>query len=360
MEQKTALYERHAALGGKIVPFAGFLLPVQFPKGILEEHKIVRQHVGMFDCSHMGEALLDGADALKNLNYLLTNRFDDMADYDCRYAIMLYPDGGCVDDLIVYKKNHDHYVIILNAANAAKDVAWMQEHLTGDAVLTDLCAEYSQIAVQGDDAQKCVSSIASGTPLPTKYYSFAEHVTIAGVDCLVSRTGYTGEYGYEIFMKNEGAVAVWDALLKTGVEPCGLGSRDTLRTEAGMPLYGHEINEKIDPLTAGLKFVVKMDKPDFIGKEGLLKRGDPTQKRVGLKVVGRAIIREHEDVYDGDRKIGFTSSGTYLPWVGYSGAMAYVDLDKAVIGSRYEVDVRGRRIPVEVIPLPFFSKTRKK
>lgn len=360
MDLKTPLYDRHVALGGKIVPFAGFLLPVQFPKGILEEHKIVREHVGMFDCSHMGEALVEGPDALTNLDYILTNRFDDMAIGGCRYSIMLYEDGGCVDDLIVYRRGQDRFLIILNAANAAKDVSWMKDHIKGNAVLTDISSQMAQIALQGADAQKLLTQIASGTELPTKYYTFAEHVMVAGVDCLVSRTGYTGEYGYEIFMKNEGAVPVWDALLAAGAEPCGLGSRDTLRLEAGMPLYGHEISEVIDPLTAGLGSAVKMDKEDFIGKSGLLRRGTPKRKRVGLKVTGRGVIREHQEVYDGDRLIGETSSGTYLPWVGVSCAMAYLDLDKAVVGNHAEVDVRGRRVPVEVVPLPFFSRTRKK
>lgn len=360
MDQKTPLYERHVALGGKIVPFAGFLLPVQFPKGILEEHKMVREHVGMFDCSHMGEALVEGPDALENLDYILTNRFDDLAVGKCRYSIMLYEDGGCVDDLIVYRRGEDRFLIILNAANVAKDVAWMKAHIHGNVVLTDASAEISQIALQGADAKEILTGLASGTECPSKYYTFKEHVMIAGVDCLVSRTGYTGEYGYEIFMKNEGAVKVWDALLDAGVEPCGLGSRDTLRMEAGMPLYGHEISETIDPLTAGLTFAVKMDKKDFIGKSGLISRGTPKRKRIGLKVTGRGIIRENQKVYEGDQVIGETSSGTYLPWVGVSCAMAYVDVDKAVVGNHAEVDVRGRRVPVEIVSLPFFSRTRKK
>lgn len=358
MEKKTALYDRHVELGGKMVPFAGYMLPVQFKKGILEEHMIVREHAGMFDCSHMGEARVDGPDALKNLNYLFTNSFDSMKDGGCRYSTMLYEDGGCIDDLIVYRRSQDSYYVIINAANAAKDVGWVRDHLTGDAVLTDMCDSYSQIALQGPDSLK-LSSIVSGSPVPEKYYTFTEHVMIAGVDCFVSRTGYTGSFGYELFMPNEGAVAVWNALLDIGVEPCGLGSRDTLRTEAALPLYGHEISETIDPLMAGLNFAVKMDKPDFIGKAGLIKRGTPTRKRVGLKVTGRGVIRDHQDVYDGDKLVGFVSSGTFMAWLNASAGMAFIDLADAVVGKQLEVDVRGRRVGVEVTALPFYNTARE-
>ena len=358
MEQKTALYDRHVELGGKMVPFAGFMLPVQFKKGILEEHMIVREHVGMFDCSHMGEARLDGPDALKNVNNLFSNQFDSMKDGSCRYAVMLYEDGGCIDDLIVYRRSQDSYYVIINASNAARDVKWISDHLFGDVELTDMCDSSSQIAVQGPEALK-MADIVKGTPLPVKYYTFTENVIIGGVDCFVSRTGYTGSFGYELFMPNEGAVAVWNALLDMGVEPCGLGSRDTLRTEAALPLYGHEISETIDLLMAGLDFAVKMDKADFIGKSGLIKRGTPAKKRVGLKVVGRGVIRDHQDVYDGDKLVGFVSSGTYMAWIKASAGMAFVDPELAAAGRRLEVDVRGRRVPVEVAPLPFYNTARE-
>lgn len=359
MEQKTALYERHVALGGRMVPFAGFSLPVQF-QGILEEHRAVREHVGAFDCSHMGECVLEGADALKNLNHLLTNSFDSLAVGACRYAVMLYEDGGCVDDMLVYRHAENRYSLILNAANVSKDLDWIKGRLSGDTVLTDLSPEYSQIALQGPDAKELLGELSSGNPLPTKYYTFVEHAVVAGADCLVSRTGYTGEYGYELFIKNADAVKVWDALLNAGAVPCGLGARDTLRLEAGMPLYGHEISDTIDPLTAGLNFAVKMEKPDFIGKEALEKRGAPTCRRVGLKVTGRGIIRDSQKVYQGNRQIGFITSGTFLPWIGVGAGMAYVDPEESDAGNHAEADVRGRRVPVEVVELPFYSRTRKK
>lgn len=358
MEKKTALYDRHVELGGKMVPFAGYLMPVQFKKGIKEEHMIVREHAGVFDCSHMGLARVDGPDALANLNNLLTNRFDNMKDGDCVYALMLYEDGGCVDDLLVYRRNQNSYYLILNASNTAKDIDWICKHLKGDVEFL-MCESYSLIAVQGPATLKIVSELATG-PLPVKYYTFTDNVEIAGVKCLVSRTGYTGSFGYEIFMPNdEGAVAVWDALLEKGVEPCGLGSRDTLRTEAGLPLYGHETSEEIDPITAGLGFFVKMDKDDFIGKAGLIERGTPATKRVGVKVTGRGIIRELQDIYDGDKKVGVVSSGTYMAWIDASAGMAFIDPDFAVIGKQLEVDVRGRRVPIEIVPLPFYNVSRE-
>ena len=359
MDQKTPLYERHEAMGGNIVPFGGFLLPVQYKTGIIAEHKAVREHAGIFDVSHMGEATLVGPDALANLDRILTNTFDSMAIGACRYAIMLYEDGGCVDDLIVYRRGEEDFLLVLNASNTDKDVAWLQEHVSGDAVLTNISKDVAQIALQGPDAKAILSTLADPEAFPTKYYSFVPHLTVAGVDCLASRTGYTGEFGYELYMAPDKAAVVWDALAAAGAMPCGLGARDTLRLEAAMPLYGHEINEKIDPVTAGLNFAIKMDH-DFIGKAALEAKGEPAKKRVGLKVTGRGIVREHLPVFVGDKQVGETTSGTHCPWIGVSCAMAYVDLDAAADGTAVEVEVRGRRVACEVVPLPFYSRTKKK
>ncbi len=360
MDQKTPLYDRHVALGGKIVPFGGFLLPVQYPTGIIAEHKAVRETAGLFDVSHMGEVILEGPDALQNLNHILTNRFDSLAIGGCRYAVMLYEDGGCVDDLIVYRRAETSYLIILNASNTEKDVAWLEKHVSGDAVLKNVSAFVGQIALQGPKAEDVLEKVADKAGFPTKYYSFVEPLSVAGVPCLVSRTGYTGEFGYEIYMKAEAAPVVWDALVNAGGVPCGLGARDTLRLEAAMPLYGHELSEHIDPLSAGLGFAVKMDKDTFIGKEALLAKGEPKRVRVGLQVVGRGIVREHQAVYQGDVCIGETSSGTMLPWVGAACAMAYVDADKSALDTPVEVDVRGRRVAAKIVEMPFYSRTRKK
>ncbi|MDD3334391.1 MAG: glycine cleavage system aminomethyltransferase GcvT [Eubacteriales bacterium] len=358
MDQKTPLYDCHEALGGKIVPFGGFLLPVQYPTGIIAEHMAVRQHAGLFDVSHMGEALLEGPDALDNLNRILTNRFDSLAVGGCRYAIMLYPDGGCVDDLIVYRMGEQKFFLVLNASNTEKDVAWLKEHLSGDVAFTNLSSQTAQIALQGPDAKEILSRYADESAFPTKYYSFVEHLTVAGVDCLCSRTGYTGEFGYELYMKPEQAGTVYKALIEGGAVPCGLGARDTLRLEAAMPLYGHEISETIDPLTAGLSFAVKLDKP-FIGRDALVEKGEPAMARVGLHVVGRGIVREHMTLFSGEREVGFTTSGTMCPFVNCCCAMAYLPKELSEIGTKVEADVRGRRVPCEVVALPFYSKTKK-
>lgn len=357
MDRKTPLYPLHAELEGTIVSFGGFLLPVQYKTGIIAEHRAVRENVGIFDVSHMGEATLEGPDALANLDRILTNRFDSMAVGACRYTIMLYEDGGCVDDLIVYRRGEQQFFLVLNASNAEKDVAWLAAHLEGRAELRDRSADYAQIAVQGPNTPAVMRQLTDPSLLPVKYYSFCEHVPVAGADCLVSRTGYTGEFGYEIYLKPEDAPKVFRALMAAGAVPCGLGARDTLRLEAGMPLYGHEISEKIDPLTAGLDFAVKLDK-DFIGRSALLAKGAPTQKRVGLKVTGRGIVREHQPVYVGGEQVGVTTSGTFCPWLNVSCAMAYLDLAHAQPGTAVEVDVRGRRVPCEVVSLPFYNRAK--
>lgn len=359
MEKKTPLYHRHEAIGGKIVPFAGYLLPVQYPAGVIAEHKAVRERAGIFDVSHMGEALLEGPDAVANLDYLLSNRFGDLAIGGARYAILLYEDGGTVDDLIVYRQGEEKFFLVLNASNTDKDVAWIREHLKGDVNFTELSDQVAQISLQGPDSKAILAGLADEALLPSKYYTFTENVEVAGVPCMVSRTGYTGEFGYELYMAPEGAEAVWDSLVDAGVQPCGLGARDTLRLEAGMPLYGHELSAQIDPITAGLGFVVKLDKEDFIGKAALVAKGEPSQVRVGLKVTGRGIVREEGKVFLGDEEIGVTTSGIHCPTLNVGCAMAYVDKARAELGTAVEVEVRGRRVAAEIVSLPFYSRTKK-
>ncbi len=359
MEKKTPLYQQHQLLEGKMVPFAGYLLPVQYPNGVIAEHRAVRERAGIFDVSHMGEAVLEGPDAVENLDYLLTNRFGDMAVGAARYAVMLYEDGGTVDDLIVYRQGEEKFFLVLNASNKDKDVAWIAEHLTGDVKFADHSDQVAQISLQGPDSKAVLTTLVAEEKLPGKYYTFTEGVEVAGVSCMVSRTGYTGEFGYELYMPPEGAEAVWRALLNAGAQPCGLGARDTLRLEAGMPLYGHELSEQLDPLTAGLDFVVKLDKPDFIGKAALVARGTPGRVRVGMKVTGRGIVREGEKVFLAEEQIGETTSGTHCPTMNVGCAMAYVDRAHAEIGTAVEVEVRGRRVAAELVSLPFYSRTKK-
>ena len=275
MEKKTALYEMHEKCGGKIVPFAGYLLPVQYPKGILHEHRTVREHVGMFDVSHMGEFIMKGKDALANLNNLLTNSFTTMKDGFVRYTIMCYPDGTTVDDLLVYKRKDEDYLLVVNASNCEKDFRWMQEHLFGEVEFENISDQVSQIALQGPEAVSIIEQFTDD--IPAKNYSFRDNVSIGGYNVLLSRTGYTGEDGFELYCRNEDVAALWQLLLDKGVEPCGLGARDTLRLEAGMPLYGHELSDAIKPSESALSFFIKLDK-DFIGKEELAKT--PERKRI--------------------------------------------------------------------------------
>lgn len=364
MERKTPLYDIHAASGGKIVPFAGYLLPVQYGAGVIKEHLAVRTACGLFDVSHMGEITCIGPDALANLNRLLTNDFTGMYDGQARYSPMCYENGGVVDDLIVYRIREDHYFIVVNASNKDKDYAWMKEHEFGDAQFTDISDTVGQIALQGPKAHQILCRLADEAEIPKKYYSCNPHTQAAGIPCVISKTGYTGEDGYELYMAAEEAPRMWQALMEAGGEdgliPCGLGARDTLRLEAAMPLYGHEMDETITPIETGLGFAVKMGKEDFIGKEALAQAGEPARKRVGLKVTGRGIIREHEAVYIGDRQIGVSTSGTHAPFLGYPIAMALVDAADAEVGTAVEADVRGRRVAAEIVPLPFYKKPKSK
>ena len=362
MELKTPLYDCHVAGGGKIVPFAGYLLPVQYPTGVIAEHMAVRDHAGLFDVSHMGEVLITGPDAFTNIQNLFTNDFTSMTDGKVRYSPMCYEDGGVVDDLIVYRYNQEKYLVVVNASNRHKDVEWMKSHLFGDVKLEDISDRVAQIALQGPASVKILSKLTGGQELPVKFYTFRDPVLVDGISCIVSTTGYTGESGYECYCDPADAPKLWNALLKAGEDegliPCGLGARDTLRLEAAMPLYGHEMDENVTPLETGLRSYVKMGKEDFIGKKALEEKAEPKRTRIGLKITGRGIAREHCDVYWNGQKIGATTSGTHCPYLGYAIAMALVESPSPEIGTAVEIDVRGRKIAAEIVPLPFYKKSK--
>jgi aminomethyltransferase len=362
MELKTPLYDMHVKYKGKIVPFAGYLLPVQYEKGVIAEHMAVREQCGLFDVSHMGEILLSGPDALKNVNMLLTNDYTVMEDGTARYSPMCNEAGGVVDDLIVYKIKDNSYFIVVNASNKDKDYQWMKDHVSGDVELKDISGQVGQLALQGPKALDVLKKVADPDAIPDKYYTFKKDCCIDGIPCIISKTGYTGEDGVEIYMAGNDAPRLWELLLEAGREegliPCGLGARDTLRLEASMPLYGHEMDDTITPKEAGLGIFVKMDKEDFIGKKALQEKGPLTRKRVGLKVTGRGIIREHEPVFAGEQQIGTTTSGTHCPYLGYPAAMALVDIAYKEPGTQVEVDVRGRRVGAEVVKLPFYKREK--
>ncbi len=366
MELKTPLYDSHVEQKGKIVPFGGYLLPVQYEKGVIEEHMAVRTAAGLFDVSHMGEVMISGADALANVQMLVTNDCSKMYDGQIKYSPMCNETGGVIDDLLVYRINEESYLLVVNAANRTKDVEWMKKHLFGQVTFQDQSDETALVALQGPKSKEILTQLAKEEDLPVKYYTFREHVLVGGVSCMISKTGYTGEDGYEIFCKPEEVVKVWEDLLRVGEEhgliPCGLGARDTLRLEAAMPLYGHEMDDEISPLEAGLSFAVKMKKDDFIGKSGIINRGEVKRKRVGITITGRGIAREGCPIFVIDegtgeeKQIGKTTSGTHCPYLKHAVAMGLIDINHSEIGTPLLIEVRGRKITGEIIELPFYKK----
>lgn len=361
MEKKTVLYDCHIDLEGKMIPFGGYLMPVQYKSGVIKEHMAVRKAAGLFDVSHMGEVILKGSDALNNIQKLVTNDCSLIVDGQVKYSPMCNQDGGVIDDLLIYRIGKEEYLLVINAANRYKDIDWIRKHLFGDVRLSDISDETALLALQGPLSKSILTKLTDEKTLPIKYYTFKENVDIGGIKCMVSKTGYTGEEGYEIYCKNKDAVSLWELLLDKGsgegLIPCGLGARDTLRLEAGLPLYGHEMDDSISPIEAGLGFAVKLNKEDFIGKQGIIDRGEPTKIRVGLKITGRGIAREDCPVFYGDKEVGRTTSGTHSPYLGYPIAMAYVDLNYKDVGTNLMVEIRGRKTSAEIVPLPFYKKS---
>lgn len=359
MERKTPLYEKHVEAGGKIVSFGGYSLPVQYT-GIIAEHNAVRKQAGLFDVSHMGEVIVSGKDAFDYLQKMMTNDFTSLQDGKIRYTLMCNDQGGVIDDLLVYRCHSEKYLLVVNAGNREKDVAWLNSQKFGDVQVNDISDEIGLVALQGPKAKEILLKVTTEENIPEKYYSFIDQADIQGMKCLISQTGYTGEAGYEIYCNAADIPKIWDLLLESGQElgliPCGLGARDTLRLEAGMPLYSHEMDEEITPLEAELGFAVKMAKEDFIGKKALVEKGEPSRIRVGLKMTGRGIARENETIYVGETPIGKTTSGTHAPYLGYAIASGIIDREYSEIGTAVEIDVRGRRIAAEVIPLPFYKR----
>ena len=361
MELKTPLYDTHVKYEGKIVPFAGYLLPVQYKTGITAEHMAVRTAAGLFDVSHMGEVKITGKDALKNVQMLVTNDCSGMYDGQVRYSPMCNENGGVVDDLLVYKMNDEDYLIVINAANHDKDVAWMSERVTGDAQFKDISSETAQLALQGPKAKDIMLKLVSEEELPAKYYSFKNDVNVSGITCLVSKTGYTGEMGYELYCAPEKAAELWEVLMEAGKDfgliPCGLGARDTLRLEAAMPLYGHEMDDEITPLETGLGFFVKLDKEDFIGKSAIINKGEPQIKRIGFEITGRGIARNEDEVFVGDKKVGKVTSGTMCPYLKKAVGMAIVD-NSVNVGDELFVCVRGKMLEAKAVELPLYKRSK--
>lgn len=360
--KKTPLYDTHVELGGKIVEFGGWLLPVQY-SGIIEEHNTVRQKVGLFDVSHMGEIWVEGKGAFAFVQNLVTNDLTDQQDGQIKYSPMCYEDGGVVDDLLVYKFNADLYLLVVNAANIEKDYAWMEQQVKGfDAVLSNKSAEIAQVALQGPKSVEVLQKLTETDVAAITYYHFIPGVMVRGKKTLVSRTGYTGEDGYEIYCMAEDAPALWSDLMEAGKEygilPAALGARDTLRFEACLPLYGHELSTQITPLMAGIGLFVKLNKEAFIGKDALQKQKTEgvKQKVMGAEITGRGIARAEYPVKAEGKVIGTVTTGSPAPSLGKNMALVLIDAEYAVVGKEIAIEVRGKDIPAVLVSKPFYKR----
>ncbi|HUH04638.1 MAG TPA: glycine cleavage system aminomethyltransferase GcvT [Kofleriaceae bacterium] len=357
MNKRTPLFERHVELGARIIDFGGWDMPVQYPTGIIKEHKAVREAVGLFDVSHMGEAWLRGAGALEAVQRIVTNDAAKLADSQAMYTVMCLPSGGIVDDCIVYRRRADEYLIVLNAGNVAKDVAWLREHAGPGVTVDDRSETTALIAVQGPKAVATTDQLADVDLAAVARFSFAE-CKVAGVDVLAARTGYTGEDGFELACSADRAVALWDALLEAGGQPIGLGARDTLRLEARLCLYGNDIDETTNPYEAGLAWVVKPDAKDFIGKEALLaaKAAGIGRKLIGFVISERAIARHGYPILAGGERIGEVTSGTKGISVEGAIGMGYVSTEHGAIGTTVSIDCRGKQAAATIVKGPFYKR----
>jgi aminomethyltransferase len=354
--RRTALYQWHADHKARIVPFAGWDMPVQYA-GVIDEHKAVRTAAGLFDVSHMARLSFDGADAPALLETVFTNSVGSMKDFQVRYGLICNESGGILDDVLVYRWPYG-YAMVVNASNREKILDWLNRHAAGkDARIQDQTDTTAMIAVQGPKAVELVAGMFADDVADLKYY-YARPTRYRDQGCVVSRTGYTGEDGFEVMLPNALAVALWEEFVGRGAVPCGLGARDTLRLEAGMPLYGHELTEQTDPIQAGLGWAVKLDKGDFVGRVALqaLPAGRPV--RVGLELEGKRAAREGCPLQHDGRPVGAVTSGSYAPWLEKSVAMGYAEPASAAVGARLVVDVRGTLIPAAVVALPFYKRKK--
>jgi aminomethyltransferase len=362
--KQTPLFETYKKYGAKVIDFGGWELPVQF-SSILEEHEAVRKEAGLFDVSHMGEVLVTGKDAESYINYLVTNDVTKLSINQAQYTAMCYPDGGTVDDLLVYKLANEKYLLVINAANIEKDYEWMEQHVKGDVTLQNISGDIAQLALQGPKVECILQKLTETDLTEIGFFQFAQYVNLDGVtDVLVSRTGYTGEDGFELYLAADKAEALWEKLLEVGKEnglkPCGLGARDTLRFEARLALYGQELTSDISPLEAGIGFAVKTNKEShFIGKDILTAQKEEGLKRklVGIEVIGRGIPRHGYKVFSvNEEEVGFITSGTHSPSLKKGLGLALVSAEHAEVGTKLKVEIRNKKIDAVVVKTPFYKK----
>ena len=355
--KRTCLYDKHVALGALISPFGGFDMPIQY-SNITDEHQAVRQHCGVFDVSHMGEVLVSGTDAERYVNHIFTNNVEGLAVGKILYGMMCYENGGVVDDLLVYKMADDRFFLVINAANIDKDWAWIQLQAEGFNVTLDNQSDYyGQLAVQGPEAERIMEEILN---LPCSELTFYTFKTMG--DVIVSRTGYTGEDGFEIYATPDYINQCWDKLMAAGVTPCGLGCRDTLRFEVGLPLYGDELSAEITPIMAGLGMFVKLDKEEFVGRDALAKQKAEgvAQKLVGIELQDKAIPRHGYTVIKDGQPIGTVTTGYHTISTDKSVCMALIDSQYAPLGTELEVQIRKKVFPGTVVKKRFYDKHYKK
>lgn len=362
---KTPLNAAHRALNAKMVDFGGWDMPVQYPAGIIAEHEAVRTRAGLFDVSHMGEIRVKGPGALALVEHLTPNAVAKLAIGQVHYTAFLYENGTFVDDLLVYREGEQEFLLVVNAGNSDKDFAWVQQHAPGfDCTVVNESPVTGQIALQGPLSEKILQPLTRTDLAAIGYYFFA-HGEVAGFKCLISRTGYTGEDGFELYCAAEDTEQIWNAVMAAGTPqgllPAGLGCRNTLRLECKMALYGHEIDDTIQALEAGLGWIVKFDKGDFIGREALLaaKAAPAPRKLVGFRTFEkRDIARDHMPVVQEGRQVGFVTSGAPSPTCSLNLGLAYVPTEQAKVGGRIQIEIRGRAVEAEIIPTPFYKRQK--
>jgi aminomethyltransferase len=365
--KKTPLNQAHKDLGGKMVDFGGWEMPVQYTAGVIEEHMRTRTAAGLFDVSHMGEIWVEGTDAIAFVNRIATNDVTKLVDGQAQYSALTNEKGGIVDDLLVYRFGPERLLLVVNAGTTDKDWDWITSHKgDDDIVLTNASADYCQIAVQGPNAVAIVKQLTDTSLDEIKYYWFTTgHVD--GVEAIISRTGYTGEDGFEIYAAPEFAEQLWNKLLETGrygeadgILPAGLAARNTLRLESGMSLYGHELSDDISPLEAGLGWITKLQKGDFIGRDVLAEQKEkgPERKLVGFEMVDRGIARDEMDVYVDDEKVGLVTSASPAPFLKKNIGLAFLPVEVANIGQEIKIDVRGKLLTASVIETPFYRRKK--
>ncbi len=363
--KQTPLYPMHLKYNGKIIDFGGWELPVQYEgMGIIKEHNMVREKAGLFDVSHMGEVLVTGDKAEEFVQRLVSNDIKSMQDFQVIYGLMCYPSGGVVDDLLVYRYSNSKYLLVINAANVEKDFAWIQENLIPGVTADNVSDEYAQLALQGPAAQEILQQIVDVDLDSIRFFWFNPEVKISGVECIVSRTGYTGEDGFEVYVRPEDAVFIWEEILHAGgelVSPVGLGARDSLRFEAKLPLYGQEIDQDITPLEAGLGFFAKLNGDDFIGRSALLSQKEEGLKRrlVEFSMIGKGIPRAHYEVQKDGVHIGHVTTGLHAPTFKKPIGLALININYTEPGTRLDIMIRDKAIEAVVEPGIFYKKKTK-